>query len=160
MIVRPANPEDAAAIGKIYCESWKAAYRGIVPQDYLDSLTPDDRQINPANYLVLESEEGVVFGLANIGASRDKERPDWGELRAIYLLPEFWRKGAGTALFQAAETKLRQMGFSRYFLWVLTENIRARQFYEKMGMYPSGKEHTLSIGGKEVMECQYEKEFL
>ncbi|MGI5894582.1 MAG: GNAT family N-acetyltransferase [Candidatus Merdivicinus sp.] len=160
MIVRPAKLEDAAAIGKIYCESWKTAYRGIVPQDYLDSLTPDDRKINPANYLVLESEDGTVFGLANIGASRDKERPDLGELRAIYLLPEFWRKGAGTALFQAAETKLRQMGFSRYFLWVLTENTRARRFYEKMGMHLSGKEQSFSICGKELWECRYEKEFV
>lgn len=160
MIVRPANPEDAAAIGKIYCESWKAAYRGIVPQDYLDSLTPDDRQINPANYLVLESEESTVFGLANIGASRDKERPDWGELRAIYLLPEYWRKGAGTMLFQAAETKLRQMGFSRYFLWAFCENTRARRFYEKMGLHLSGKEQPFTLGGKELWECQYEKEFL
>ncbi len=160
MIVRPAKLEDSVTIGKIYCDSWKAAYKGIMPQDHLDALTPDDRTINPANYLVLESEEGVVFGLANLGSSRDKERPDWGELRAIYLLPEYWRKGSGTALFQGAEAELGRRGYSRYFLWVLTENARARRFYEKMGMRPSGQEQFLSIGGKEILECRYEKELL
>ena len=160
MTVRPAKPEDAAAIGKIYCDSWKAAYKGIVPQDYLDSLTPEDRTINPADYLVLESEEGVVFGLANLGSSRDKERPDWGELRAIYLLPEYWRKGSGTALFQAAEAELGRRGYSRYFLWAFCENTRARRFYEKMGMRLSGREQPFTLGGKELWECRYEKELL
>lgn len=160
MKIRPARAEDAAAVGKIYCDSWKAAYRGIMPDDYLDALTPDDRTINPANYLVLESEEGAVFGLANIGASRDKERPDWGELRAIYLLPEYWRKGSGTALFRAAEEELRRRGYGRYFLWVLVENTRARRFYEKMGMRLSGPEQSFSIGGKEIWECRYERELL
>ncbi len=151
MTVRPAKPEDAAAIGKIYCDSWKAAYKGIVPQDYLDSLTPEDRTINPADYLVLESEEGVVFGLA---------RPDWGELRAIYLLPEYWRKGSGTALFQAAEAELGRRGYSRYFLWAFCENAQARRFYEKMGMRLSGREQPFTLGGKELWECRYEKELL
>lgn len=160
MIVRPAKLEDSVTIGKIYCDSWKAAYKGIMPQDYLDALTPDDRTINPANYLVLESEEGVVFGLANLGSSRDKERPDWGELRAIYLLPEYWRKGSGTALFQGAEAELGRRGYSRYFLWVLTENVRARRFYEKMGMRLSGREQSFTLGGKELWECRYEKELL
>ena len=160
MIVRPAKLEDSVTIGKIYCDSWKAAYKGIMPQDLLDALTPDDRTINPANYLVLESEEGVVFGLANLGSSRDKERPDWGELRAIYLLPEYWRKGSGTALFQGAEAELGRRGYSRYFLWVLTENVRARRFYEKMGMRLSGREQSFTLGGKELWECRYEKELL
>ncbi|HIV19618.1 MAG TPA: GNAT family N-acetyltransferase [Candidatus Merdivicinus intestinigallinarum] len=160
MIVRPAKLEDSVTIGKIYCDSWKAAYKGIMPQDHLDALTPDDRTINPANYLVLESEEGVVFGLANLGSSRDKERPDWGELRAIYLLPEYWRKGSGTALFQGAEAELGRRGYSRYFLWVLTENVRARRFYEKMGMRLSGREQSFTLGGKELWECRYEKELL
>lgn len=144
MKIRPARAEDAAAVGKIYCDSWKAAYRGIMPADYL----------------VLESEEGAVFGLANIGASRDQERPDWGELRAIYLLPEYWRKGSGTALFRAAEEELRRRGYGRYFLWVLVENTRARRFYEKMGMRLSGPEQPFSIGGKEIWEWRYERELL
>ncbi len=114
----------------------------------------------PADYLVLELEEGAVFGLANIGASRDQERPDWGELRAIYLLPEYWRKGSGTALFRAAEEELRRRGYGRYFLWVLVENTRARRFYEKMGMRLSGPEQPFSIGGKEIWECRYERKLL
>ena len=105
-------------------------------------------------------EEGVVFGLANLGSSRDKERPDWGELRAIYLLPEYWRKGSGTALFQAAEAELRRRGYARYFLWVFCENARARRFYEKMGMRPAGRDQPFTLGGKELWECRYEKELL
>lgn len=30
--------DDRLAISKVYEESWKYAYQGIVPQDYLDSI--------------------------------------------------------------------------------------------------------------------------
>lgn len=30
--------DDKSAVSKVYEESWKYAYQGIVPQDYLDSI--------------------------------------------------------------------------------------------------------------------------
>jgi hypothetical protein len=43
MHVRPARPSDAGAMGALVVRAWQAAYRGLMPDDYLDGLTVDDR---------------------------------------------------------------------------------------------------------------------
>ena len=37
--------DDKKAISRIYEESWKTAYNGIIPQDYLESI-PEGRWVN------------------------------------------------------------------------------------------------------------------
>lgn len=37
--VRPANFKDAPAIAKVHVEAWQSAYRGQIPDFYLDSLS-------------------------------------------------------------------------------------------------------------------------
>ncbi len=40
-MLRKALENDRFEFGKIYCHSWKEAYKNILPRDYLDSLTPE-----------------------------------------------------------------------------------------------------------------------
>ena len=42
-VVRPATLADATEIAVIHVRSWQAAYRGLMPQDYLDGLDPAAR---------------------------------------------------------------------------------------------------------------------
>jgi hypothetical protein len=42
-IVRPATVEDAPAIAAIHVRVWQYAYRGIVPDSFLDSLSSERR---------------------------------------------------------------------------------------------------------------------
>lgn len=41
--VRRASRDDAAEIAAVHVRSWQGAYRGLVPQGYLDRLHPADR---------------------------------------------------------------------------------------------------------------------
>lgn len=34
MIVRPALPEDALSVARVYVRSWQVAYRGLMPDAY------------------------------------------------------------------------------------------------------------------------------
>ncbi|MFZ0668243.1 MAG: GNAT family N-acetyltransferase [Acidimicrobiales bacterium] len=43
MHIREATPEDALAIADVHVRSWKSAYPGLLPQDYLDQLRPEHR---------------------------------------------------------------------------------------------------------------------
>ena len=70
------------------------------------------------------------------------------------MLPEFWRTGAGSALFESARKQLREEGYESLFLWTLTENTRARRFYEKMGM-EACRTRTITIGGRGLSETGY-----
>ena len=68
-----------------------------------------------------------------------------GEIRAIYVHPAHWGKGAAEILFRSALKNLYIAGYNSVYLWVLKENGRARRFYEKMGLQASGVLRTVQI---------------
>jgi len=43
VMIRQATEEDARQIADIVVEDWKKAYRGIIDQDYLDSMSVEER---------------------------------------------------------------------------------------------------------------------
>lgn len=155
-MIRLPTQNDLLSVGHVYCEAWKAAYRGIVPDKFLDGLTDEScapRSVRTKGALVYE-KDGIVVGAASFGALRDSDGKQTGELYSIYVLPEYWRNGAGKALFEAVRNELRADGYSTMFLWTLSKNHRARQFYEKMGMN-AASERIIVIGGRELLETGY-----
>ena len=158
-MLRGATAKDSLAMGRVYCEAWKAAYRGMMPDAFLDSLTdencaPPSERISPDNSIVWE-EDGVICGLANFGPGRDADSDGMAEIRSIYVLPECWQKGVGGMLMQGAADALRRLGFTKVFLWTLESNARARRFYEKQGMVLTGT-RMIEIAGAKLSECRYE----
>lgn len=157
--IRVLQPDDdRAAVSRVYEASWKYAYRGIIPDAYLDSIPTGQwtNQIDTpgrCNLILLDGEK--VVGTSCISPSRFPEWADWGEIISIYLLPEYLDKGYGGLLLAAAVNGLQEWRYNRIFLWVLEENARARRFYEKHGFLPSGVYLDDSIGGKEIRELQY-----
>jgi GNAT superfamily N-acetyltransferase len=77
-----------------------------------------------------------------------------GELYALYVAPVHWSTGAGRALTDAALDGLRAVGYQRVVLWTLTENARARRFYDKAGFAPDGATNVLA-GLGDVEELRY-----
>src|SRR5688572_8422042 len=103
MIIREATPSDARAIAEIHVRSWQAAYQGIVPDSFLESLSVDQRERSWRQSLegsglvtsVLE-ERGEMLGWISVGPSRDEgEQPSTREIWAIYVEPKHWRRGVG-----------------------------------------------------------------
>jgi len=43
MLLRPAEPADAMGVARVHVRSWQAAYRGLLPDAYLDGLRAEDR---------------------------------------------------------------------------------------------------------------------
>ncbi|MEA4823421.1 MAG: GNAT family N-acetyltransferase [Clostridiaceae bacterium] len=159
-MLRRASGEDSLGLGTVYCFSWKEAYKDIVPESFLNSLTvensaPKPEHISPNNNFVIE-ETGTIVGLVNFGKCRDASTNNVGEIRSIYVLPEMWRRGLGQQLFTAAKEEMKRTGFGGFCLWVLKENAAARQFYKKMGMTDTGIEKGINIAGKELKELKYE----
>ena len=50
------------------------------------------------------------------------------------------------------------MGFKKILLWVLEDNVRAKQFYEKFGFKQNQRFIDDEIGGKALKEVQYSLE--
>ena len=55
-LVRQADFDDAAGVGRVHVEVWRDAYDGILPDDYLSSLS--DIRHSAAWADILENQDG------------------------------------------------------------------------------------------------------
>ncbi len=150
--------DDPLEISDIYEQSWKYAYKGIIPQEYLDSI-PRGRWVNgigkPGNTDLVMEDNGRLIGTSRICASRWERYKDFGEIVSIYLLPGYIGKGYGHMLMERCTAELLSSGYDRLMLWVLEGNTRARRFYEKAGFVCTDEYLDDNIGGKALREVMY-----
>lgn len=137
--VRPATAHDAKAIAEIHVATWQAAYKGILPEDYINKMTVKKRQayweeaieFGEPQMLVATTEDEKVIGFVGYDRSRDANtRATVGEIWAIYVTPLHWGQGAGLALWDGARDGLKEEGCTQVTIWVLLRNERALQFCE------------------------------
>lgn len=161
MEIRFLSPaDDLSEVSSIYEKSWKFAYRGIIPQDYLDSIPEGrwaDRITKAGMHSLVMTDCGRLIGTAGFCRSRWEQYRDFGEIVSIYFLPEYIGRGCGTLLLQRCTEELERLGFRRLLLWVLEDNTRARAFYEKNGFLCSADSRSDCIGGKMLREIMYTK---
>lgn len=161
---RPATAGDLDAVAEVRVRSWQAAYRGIVPQAYLDAMSPAaeaDRRRGrfPTPGQHVAETGGRVVGWAVIGPYRDEHgdapAPGCGEIGALYVLPQWWGRGVGRELMAYVLGDLRRQGLAPVLLWVLTANDRARRFYERAGFRCDGASHDFELAGATLPEVRY-----
>lgn len=168
MTIRRAQLADAPAIATVHVRSWQAAYRGLLPQDYLNGLDPGPRTARwerqlagldwPRAGVLVAQEADRVVGFTGFGPSRDADLDPRavGEVATIYLLPAAWGRGRGRELMGAALATLGQAGYGEAALWVLDTNDRARRFYEAGGWRADGAaKEDPSPGGFTLSEVRY-----
>jgi GNAT superfamily N-acetyltransferase len=163
--VRLAQVEDALGIATVHVRSWQSAYRGLVPQDFLDGLDPTQRCMQWERVLTSQAERettlvaeeaGEVVGFAHVCPSRDDQAPSTvGELTSVYLLAEAWGRGFGRDLMGSAVSAMREAGFAQATLWVLAGNHRARRFYEAAGWSTDGATKQDDLRGFVLEEVRY-----
>ncbi|HNB51383.1 MAG TPA: GNAT family N-acetyltransferase [Anaerolineales bacterium] len=166
--IRPALSQDAPGVAHVHVQSWQTSYRGLIADEVLDNqslprrqtyweqvLTTIETEANVPHFVfVAENETGEIVGFTSGGKSREENLPFEGELYAIYLLDEAKHQGLGAKLFQAFVEKLLATGYHSMMLWVLSDNLPARRFYEKMGGRAIN-EQTITIGGYNLSEVAY-----
>ena len=168
MNVVHATPEDARAVAEIHVAAWRAAYRSIVPDDYLAALSIERREAlwseciaagEPA--LLVAKKAGIVQGWISFGKCRDIERPkSEAEVWALYLSPAAWSTGAGRLLWQGAKELMLEQGFKSCNLWVFPQNERAIKFYHSVGFAHDGAapKH-FELGGAQLQEVRFISQF-
>ncbi|MEA2426264.1 MAG: hypothetical protein QOH13_2674 [Thermoleophilaceae bacterium] len=165
MRVRTTKPEDAAEVARLHVRSWQVAYRGLLPDEYLDGLRPEDRaqrytfgDLDPDQpATIVATEQGAIRGFATTGPSRDEDRPETGALFALYVDPDRWGVGIGRALMLAARARLARQGFKTADLWVLLGNERADRFYRRDGWVPDGTRRRDDVWGVSVENLRYSR---
>ena len=121
MIVRNVKKEDLRAVSEIAVRGWQTAYRGIIDDEYLDSLSVEAnyqkrlKDYKENGFIVAELDNEVVgfcrYTLENLFS---KEMPEIdGEICAIYVKPELKRNGIGRELFKYVFNEFRRMAIRK-----------------------------------------------
>ena len=153
--VRIARMNDIERISFVLASSWKTAYRGMIGDEYLDSLQ-DDHWVNflssglEGNYLVsmVLEDNGLVVGAAIAGETKTD-----GEIHLLsfYLLPEKTGQGFGGLFYRGVEAEMMKRGYDKCILDVLEENAKAIRFYEAQGFKDTGASTPATLGGVDYM---------
>ena len=161
---RAMTSADIDAVAELHVRGWQAAYRGLMPQGFLDGMSPAAQAARrraqgvDAGEVVAEAG-GRVLGWASVGPYRDGHgdapAPGCGELNAIYVLPTATGRGVGRVLLTYAQGELRRRGLLPALLWVVVANTGARRFYERAGWYADGATHDYEVAGATLPEARY-----
>ncbi|MGH8160887.1 MAG: GNAT family N-acetyltransferase [Gammaproteobacteria bacterium] len=165
MNIRPAVPDDAMAVARVHVRAWQVAYRGLMPDEYLDALSPEDRArrydftgLDPTRPKSLVAvDEDAILGFATVSAARDEDAAGEGELCALYVEPDWWGRGVGRALGPAARSELYGLGFRKAMLWVVSGNARAQRFYQADGWTPDGLHRVRQVWGLGLDTVRYNR---
>ena len=151
--IREATIEDADEIANINALTWGDVYSGIISDAILEKVDWAERRkwqqeiyaSNKTKSFVATTDDGIV-GYCNLGpmhASNDipwvsssdfkGNEKEWGEIYSIYVLKSYHRLGIGRMLFQKAQEALKELGYNKFQVYALENNIPAVHFYHTMG---------------------------
>jgi ribosomal protein S18 acetylase RimI-like enzyme len=168
--IRPATPADATAIADLHMRTRRQAYETFFPAGYWSTIVPEEiraqwqaRLEETHMRVAVAVEDRQVVGFVRFGRADDASRgpnldAETGEIEFMYVAPECWRRGIGSALMRVAEAGLQDQEFVSGILAVYEENGEGRRFYESQGWAFDGTRWTVDRGGP-VVQVRYAKRF-
>lgn len=162
--IREATLEDVEGISRVHVETWRHAYRGIVPAEHLAGLSVErsaernramftTQRLPGAFCLVAVEESGEIIGFCFAGPERESDPEYTAEVYGIYVHPQWHRQGAGRALIREAVMRLQALGFHNLIIWCLAGN-PWRTFYEALGGTVVRQKY-ITIGGVDLSEVGF-----
>ena len=137
IIFRSPMINELSQVSAQIAESYKATYKNMMSDSYLDLLSADNwvpilqKSLLRGDICIIAEVNGKIAGSAVFGKNKNKAgEASW---HAIYLLPHFIGKGIGHRLCAEVEAAMKAQQFTCSTLEVLTENHRAIKFYVSHG---------------------------
>lgn len=146
-LLRRPELTDARRLAEIHVESWREAYRGLLPGSLLERLSVEDGtnawrdRIAAGHPILLATENNVPQGFIAYGPARSnvKALQSMGEIYTLYVDKAKWRQGIGGVMLKSAQSELISLGYRSIFTWALESNELAYRFYEKNGFKLGGR---------------------
>lgn len=141
---------DVRAITRINALAWREAYADLLPDDVIAQLgaDPSDEQLREMADRLEHELDGIHLAESD-GAARGYSYVRWGEetkdfvgengagLKEIYVEPEYWGEGIGTALLERGLDALPE-DVERVRLEMLEGNETGHRFYAARGFARTG----------------------
>lgn len=143
--IREAVFDDAPTIAQVNLLTWLHAYRGIIPEVELDVLNLESvtekwveilsqASLKDCTIVATKDESIIAYSRIYPSVDGDDDPNRVATIGSMYVHPEFQRKGVGRALMSAVVEAAKNHGFTEATLHVLAANVRAREFYEGLGL--------------------------
>ena len=167
MLIRHAGTADARDVADVEVASRQQAYRGLVPDERLDRLTPEARAADwaqvlaaadpPRRTLLIAEDGGRAVGIADLCPATDPDRDPstTAEIASLYVVPARWRSGVGRQLMATALAVLAEAGYADVVLWVLETNRPAAEFYARSGWELDGAGEDTVVSGQPIRYVRY-----
>ncbi|MDD2648931.1 MAG: GNAT family N-acetyltransferase [Eubacteriales bacterium] len=150
MEIIEAAGDDTALIktaGEIHSISWRDSHKAFCTPEFLDLHSPERQteyisgEIKAGKRLFICLSDGKAVGIVTVFGSM---------IENLYVLPEYQRKGFGTALLLFAADKCK----SSATLWVLENNKEAQALYARKGFLPTGNRNAITETLDEIEMAQ------
>jgi ribosomal protein S18 acetylase RimI-like enzyme len=143
--VRDATAEDLERVTEIKVRNWADTYSSILEPAVLRPFLDRDAQL--AELREKFAQSGTLLLIAEDGSSAmtgfaitylDDEPEPW--LESLHVLREFRGTGIGALLMRRTAERLIANGYSSMRLGVISGNVAASRFYERLGATMIGLE--------------------
>jgi GNAT superfamily N-acetyltransferase len=138
----------ARTIAALHAESWRATYRGIFTNAYLDYQVEADRLrhwqahvpelVEGLGEIYLATVKSVAVGFVCIEIGPEKELGAY--VNNLHVLPQTRGQGVGNLLLETAATWAQKHDATQLYLHVYEDNLQARQFYAHDGWHAVARE--------------------
>lgn len=137
---RQAEASDSDAIAALHVKSWRATYRGILPDTYLDNEAEEERRNywqhhlsrpHPDDLVMLFQDGDHLLGFISIIPAPDHDVD--ALIENLHVDPETHGRGLGRRLIAEAVERLLSRDVRSICLWVYDQNEKATAFYSRLG---------------------------
>ncbi len=165
--IREADKDDYSIISYILNETWKVAYKGLIPESDMIIYTDKERREQMISEALEKGElkfyiakyDNVECGVASFQKYDGDDYDNCAYIKQLYILPDYQKMGIGKSLMQHLYTIIKNLGYKRVILNTLEENSNARAFYEKLGFEYFGPEDS-PLFSERVVRALYRKEII
>ena len=138
--LRSATRDDVEDISSIHAACWREVY-GFMPSAVLDNRNREFRKKQWNNWfsnkgdnenLTVAESDGQVVGFSFCLKSDDPDAENLGEMRAMYVLPDYRGGATGPLMMRNMACFLREQGLAPMVLWAFKQN-PIRLWYAQLG---------------------------
>ena len=143
--VRDATPRDAGGIARVYVDSWRETYAGLLPDQFLIGLSVPKltrqmryridwirRNSRALDMYLVAFDEREVVGFADCGPSRTPSLGQKVEIYTLYVDPNYLDRGVGKTILTEAMGRFLDANATSMIIWALEKN-PYRHFYSAVG---------------------------
>ncbi|WP_224333324.1 GNAT family N-acetyltransferase [Haloprofundus halobius] len=159
MEIRPANTDDIEAIQRVARLSWEATYHDILSAETVEETvsewyseeTLSEALGKPGTAFLVAEGDGEIVGFCHGVVEAER-----GDIVRLYVDPDHWREGVGSALYERLRSDLEDFNMSELEAIVLADNEMGNEFYRHLGFEKAG-EGEVTMGGESYREHVYRK---